>query len=178
MKNTANIVAIVTSAIVGFFLVGDPICNAQSKEFTSQAGSFSVMAPAPLTEEVRSSDLPQVGKISIHIFTATKGNKAYVVSYVDFPEQLQVDPEQRLDASSQGAAANLNGKLVVQSKISLGGNPGREIVVDANRNGRDATLKARIYVVHNRLYQVMVVAPKGEVSNDEIMKYLESFKLI
>ena len=40
------------------------------------------------------------------------------------------------------------------------------------------TIKSRIYLVRNRLYQVMVVAPKGEVSNDEIMKYLESFKLI
>jgi hypothetical protein len=182
MNRKANIVATVVSAIVGFSLVGTlTACNVRPKEFTSQAGSFSVMTPAPLTENIQNADLPQVGTIAIHMFTGTQGSKAYFVSYADFPEEFvgRADTERLLDGSRQGQVSNINGRLVMESKISLSGNPGRDLVIDAKAsNGQDATIKSRIYLVRNRLYQVMVVAPKGQVSNDEMMKYLESFKLI
>lgn len=137
--------------------------------------------PASLKEEVQSADVPQVGTVTNHIFSGTQGNINYAVSYVDFPEEFvqRADPAKLLDGSRDGAVNGVNGKLVLESNISLNANPGREIVIAAKAgDGKDATIKTRIYLVKNRLYQVMIVAPKGEVSNDEMMRYLESFKLI
>jgi len=102
------------------------------------------------------------------------------VGYSDYPEEMvkESDPEKILDGSRDGAVRNANGKLVLENKISLDGNPGRELVIDAKgKGGQDATMKARVFLVKNRLYQVMVVAPKGQVSGAEIDDFLKSFKL-
>ncbi|MDI6790005.1 MAG: hypothetical protein QME44_04875 [Thermodesulfobacteriota bacterium] len=68
-----------------------------------------------------------------------------------------------MDGSRNGAVSNVNGKLIMELKISLDGNPGREIVIDAKAgNGQDVTVIACAYLVGNRMYQVLIGAPKAE----------------
>lgn len=181
MKKAASVIATVVFAVLGYFLTTSVLSRTQPKEFRSETGAFSVTTPALLKEEVQSADFPQIGTITSHVFSGNKGNTSYAVSYTDFPEDFiqRADPERVLNGGRDGAVSNVNGKLVLETQISLGTNPGRELVIDAKAgDGRDATIKTRVYLVRNRLYQVMVVAPKGEVSNDEMMKYLGSFRLI
>jgi peroxiredoxin len=161
--------------------VGNIDAAPKPQEFRSEAGGFYVYTPASMTEEVQSVDVPNAGTIATHMFSGDRNNISYFVAYADFPEDLiaQSDPEKMLDGSVNGAVGNVNGVLVGQSKISLSGNPGREILANAKLpNGQDATLKAHIYLVQNRLYQVLILSLKGQVSNDVMMQYLDSFTLI
>ncbi|KAM3101875.1 hypothetical protein ACKFKF_06325 [Phormidesmis sp. 146-12] len=151
----------------------------KSEEFKSQTGKFSVTSPIALREETKTLDT-MAGKINLHMFTATEKNKAYFVAYADYPEQLLKvsNPEKMLDGARDGAVSNVNGKLVDEKKVSIDGSPGRELTIEAKgSNGQDGTVKARVFLVKNRLYQAMVVAPKEEVNATEMDAFLQSFKL-
>ena len=163
--------------LVALILAG---CASRPKEFRSAAGKFSVEAPIPLKEQVQPIDTP-AGKIDAHIFMAESKTIAYVVAYADYPEQVvsQSNPELVLNGARDGMVGNVNGKLVLETRITINNYPGREVVVDVKMpDGKDGTVKARLYLVKNRLYQVEVVTTKGEVAITTINSFLDSFKLI
>ena len=176
MKKRLVFLALILAIILS---VGACTSNAK-QEFTSETGKFSVTVPTEPKEETESVDT-RLGKIDIHMFTTEDGNTAYMIGYSDYPEDIikQNDPQKLLDGGRDGAVSNVNGKLDSELKIDLDGNPGRALVISAKAgNDQDATIKARIYLVGNRLYQVMMVAPKGEVSSSEMDEFLKSFKLL
>ena len=151
-----------------------------SKEFRSQEGKFSIMAPLSLKESDQTVST-QVGKIVAHMFMAETTDVAYVVGYADYPLEIvrQSNADLILNGASNGAVSNVNGKLVIQNVISLQSYPGREIVADVKTpDGKDGTMKGRIYIVDNRLYQVYVIATKGKVETTKIDDFLNSFKLL
>ena len=153
-------------------------CNKKAQVFRSESGGFSVMIPGKPDESTRKLDTPR-GKIDLHLFTAQKSNRAYIVSYSDYPDEMvkQNSPEKILDGSRDGQVRSM-GKLILEKNISLDGNPGRELVVEGKTSdGHDASSKTRIFLVGNRLYQVIFAAPKGEASSSEMDDFLESFKL-
>ncbi len=157
-------------------------CNSSRapQEFKSEAGAFSVTTPVGLRAATQSVDT-QAGKLEIHTFFGQQGATGYMVGYVDYPQEVvqQGDPAKILDGSRDGAVSNVNGKLVIETKVTLDGHPGRELVIDAKaRNGEDGTVRARVFLVNNRLYQVMIVAPKGRVSSSAMNDFLQSFKLL
>jgi hypothetical protein len=152
----------------------------KSQEFKSEAGKFSVMTPVALKEQTQTMDM-KVGKIVSHMFLGNFGGIGYGVGYSDYPEEAvrKSDPEKILDGARNGAVSNVNGKLVMETKITLEGNPGRELIVDAkSTQGEDLTIKSRLFLVKNRLYVVMAAAKKGKVAFSELDKFLQSFKLI
>jgi hypothetical protein len=178
----AALTAGITAAVVVLLLRSPDRAPAtpQPQAFTSAAGGFSVMAPGPVEEKIQSLDIPLAGKIDMHAFNGHKGNISYVVAYADYPVEIvsQRDPEKVLDGSRDGMVGNINGKLLTEFKISIDGYPGREIVVDTKiGDGQDATIKARLYLVGNRLYQLIALAPKGEGLGD-MQPFLESFALL
>jgi hypothetical protein len=171
--------------ICRFLLVGALLvtaCNAKTvtlEEFSSEAGKFSISTPAVMEETQQSVQTP-VGPINIHTFTAESDNAAYVVAYSDYPPEIvaQTDPTMLLDSSRDGALNNLGGTLVSEEVIDLEGNPGRSLVIDtATETGDKATINSRIYLVENRLYQVLVVTPEGKEGKVDSASFLESFDL-
>lgn len=152
----------------------------QPQEFTSKSGGFSVMTPATLKESTQSTDTA-IGPIDIHTFLAEVGNRAYVVGYSDYPAEImrQSDPEQILDGSRDGAADNLKGQVISENSLTLDNHPGREFVINATaQNNLKMTVKARIYLVKNRLYQVMLATPQNEFNPSDADAFLKSFKLL
>lgn len=150
------------------------------QEFKSKPGRFAVMAPVPLKETTQSIK-GKFGKVEMHMFMGQQGDTCYIVSYADFPPKQahQPDPEKVLDGGRNGMVSNANGKLVFENKITLQGNPGRELVIDAkDRSGAKGTVKARLFLVKNRLYEVMVAAPKGGISGLQMDDFLKSFRLL
>ena len=155
-------------------------CNLGKKPemYRSESGGFSVMIPGKPDESTQALDTPR-GKIDLHLFTVQKGNRAYIVSYSDYPEEMvkQNSPQKSLDGSRDGEVRNM-GKLILEKNLSLDGHPGRELVIEGKTSdGHEATSKTRIFLVGNRLYQVIFAAPRGEVSSSEMDDFLESFKL-
>ncbi len=160
-----------------------PACNQapQPRELISAAGRLSVITPVTLAEKVQPLET-QGDQIELHIFSGQLGDTGYFVSYWDYPPGL-VQPdklEKMLDASRDGSVANVGGKLIREEKITLMGNPGRELVIETgNPEGPEARLlRGRLFIAGNRMYQVMVVTPKNQKSSSETEPFLQSFKLL
>ncbi len=157
-------------------------CNTAApklEEFASEPGGFAVAAPRALEEDVASVETA-VGPIDIHTFTTTQGETAYIVAYSDYPADLitQSDPQQVLNGSRDGAVQNVGGTLVSEESIDLDGNPGKALVIDTTTDTGDAaTVNARLYLVDNRLYQILVVVPKGGEESTSTEAFLDSFSL-
>lgn len=138
------------------------------------------MTPYTLKETTQTLNT-QAGKIDIHIFASEQGGQSLMVLYSDYPANLvkASDPEKIYDGGRDGAVANVKGQLVSESRIWLYGSPGREILIKTKAsNGQDATVRDRIYLVGNRLYQVMAVVPSEKENSSEITSFLDSFKLL
>lgn len=150
------------------------------KEFQSKAGGFSVMTPAPLQEAVQPVET-QGSKIDLHLFSAQQDEIAYFVAYCDYAPELArpENAETMLDGARDGAVGNTQGKLTSETMITLAGHPGREVVIEARGEDRPpVTIKGRLFMVKNRLYQVTVVAPRSRAGDKAIDDFLQSFKLL
>jgi hypothetical protein len=148
------------------------------KEFRSQAGRFSVRLPGTPKEDKQAIDTA-VGKIDMFLFVYEVSNDvAYLIMYNDYPEDVvaKADKTTMLDGARDGAVENVKGKLRSEKNVSISGSPGREIVVDTS-DAPLSTIKSRMYLVKNRLYQVMAVVPKGKETSKDVDKFLDSFKL-
>jgi hypothetical protein len=150
-------------------------------EFKSEAGGFAVMTPAPLQEAVQPVET-QDSKIDLHLFSAQQDEIAYFVAYCDYPPDLARpdNAEKMLDGAREGAVGNTQGKLTSETAITLAGHPGREVVIEAAR-GEDrppVTIKGRLFMVKDRLYQVTVVAPRARAGDKAVDDFLQSFKLL
>lgn len=157
-----------------------PACSSKPRECKSASGGFAVMTLAQLTETTQPLET-QAGKVDLHLFSGQDGNTGYFVSYCDYPPDFAPPEkaEQMLDGARDGAVHNAKGKLIQETKITLMGHPGREVVIAARgEDGRAATIKGRLYMVKNRLYQVVAVAPSYQSNVEELDHFLQSFKLL
>lgn len=149
-----------------------------TESFVSEAGQFTIETPAPFEETQQSVETP-VGPVEIRTFTAETEETAYVVAYSDYPPEMvnQTAPEELLDSSRDGAVNNLGGTLVSEEVIDLQGNPGRSLVINTEGQNQAATINSRIYLVDNRLYQILVVTPQGGEAAAAADQFLNSFDL-
>jgi len=150
------------------------------KEFKSEAGRFAVLTSAPLREESKTLET-EAGKTELHLFTGQLNDLALVIGYSDYPPEAAPPgyAEKMLDGARKGLVGNTKGRLVSETNISLSGYPGRELVIEVwNEDRPPATFKGRLFMVKNRLYQVMVVAPRGKAGDQVIDDFLQSFKLL
>ncbi|MCU0554226.1 MAG: hypothetical protein MUF17_05585 [Syntrophales bacterium] len=148
------------------------------KDFHSKEGGFSVSMPGTPVEK-RQAYHTQAGPVEAHFFTveADRGSLVYMVVYGDYPEALMAadDREMLLDAARDGAVGNIQGTLLGERSVSMGGHPGRELQV-LSSDGRLA-LQMRIYLVKSRQYQVVAVMPKEARSTEDRDRFLDSFRL-
>lgn len=149
------------------------------EDFSSEVGQFTISTPAPFEETQQSVETP-VGPINIYTFTAEKDESAYVVAFSDYPPQLveQSEPELLLNSSRDGAIDNLGGTLVSEEAIDIEGNPGRSLIISTGADTPEpAIINSRIYLVDNRLYQILVVSPEDKDLQATSETFLESFNL-
>jgi hypothetical protein len=145
------------------------------KEFACKEGRFKVLMPgAPKEKKLETES--DFGKGVLHMNTVQAGKTMYGANYCDFPEEVKKTPLKKVyDSSRDGAVANLEGKLASEKDIKLGDYPGREIQIDVA--GGKQVFRARVYLVDQRLYQVVVFGTKEAATSKDADKFLESFKL-
>ncbi len=169
MKKTCVAAMLLSVSLVG--------CQqATWSEYSSPEGEFSVLMPGTPTKQIRSVQTAS-GPLDAHMFLVEHGGVAYMVAFSDYPTMVIQDrPSQLiLDGARDGAVANANGKLLGESMVSLNGHQGREL--DIEPMGGKVTIRARIFLVDHRLYQVMVLTPKGKDFSGDVRKFLDSFSL-
>lgn len=151
------------------------------QEFISQSGEFSVITPKRLQENIQTEDTPDGGQVDIHLFSAETHNAAYMIGYSNYPEQafVGIDPQLVLANSRDGAVSSVGGTLVSDSETSLQGHPGRELRIEgAVEQGQELVVHSRMFLVRNRLYQVMVIVPSTQALTADMEGFLGSFKLL
>jgi hypothetical protein len=146
--------------------------------FKPEGGGFSIVPPYALQETSQTVDT-EAGPLEIRMFAAEQGQQAWLVGYSDYPEELvqASDPAAMLAGVRDGAVSNVNGQLVSDVEATLAGYPGREFSATVTQNGQEMVMRERVYLVGNRLYQILVVVPKGEENSQEVEAFFESFQL-
>jgi hypothetical protein len=127
--------------------------------------------PQPKTQSMQT----KVGTLDARMFMLEMPNAFYALAFVDYPRDAiaKNSPDSLLDAARDGAVGNVKGKLASETKVSMNGFPGRELRIEAPG---DLALQARMYLVKERLYQVLVVMPKAKESAADSKRFLDSFK--
>ena len=153
----------------------------QWQEFSSRAGGFSVLMPGRPTEDTDSKDFPVVGKGDVHLFTAQTELGVFIAGYLEIPGLAKQTPafcdsfgKGFLSTIGEGTAKGANGKVVKETDISYGADPGKEILIEAP-GGKKATVRA--YFINRRGYQ-LIVAPSTTATPEIVNKFLDSFKII
>lgn len=149
------------------------------KVFTSRAGGFSVLMPGTPKEETEVKEIPVVGRGETHLFVLASESGVYVAAYLDVPglaRQTQAFCDSFgkgfLKSIGEATAKGAGGKVVRDTDISFGKDPGKEILIEVPAG--HAT--ARAYFIKRRGYQ-LIAAPAGgdDVGNGK--KFLDSFKV-
>ena len=138
-----------------------------------------MLMPGTPEEETQTINT-EVGDIKLTMYVSEVDESvACFVSYSDYPAPVIAvsDPYTMLTAARDSTVFAQGGKLLSNYKISLGGNPGIAFVADVEIEGKEAVLRARNYVVGNRLFQIFAMALKGQKSREETAQFLSSFKL-
>lgn len=146
------------------------------EKFSSSEGAFSILMPGTPTQQVRTAKTSS-GSIDAYMFLVEYRDVAYMVAYSDYPNPMiqESTPKLILDGARDGAVANVQGKLVRESIISLDKHQGRELQIESP--GGKVTVTARIFLVDRRLYQVMVLMHKDKASSEDVNKFLDSFRI-
>ncbi|MDD5291787.1 MAG: hypothetical protein PHY46_01200 [Candidatus Omnitrophica bacterium] len=155
-------------------------CNIMGwKQYASVEGGFSVQLPGEPEGQKIILDT-QVGRTYLNMYTLNRkdDNFIYAVGYVDYPDELfnLKSVDQILNDGRDGAARNVQGVLTKESNISIEGYPGREFTIEVG-NG-EAVVKGKLFLVGQRVYQLMVTTDKKWSDSYNIKRFLDSFQLI
>lgn len=143
------------------------------KDFVCEPGRFTVAMPMKPTDK-KQVVKTATGSLNVMLWYAEGKNDAlFAVSYCDFTEAdvKKATIAKRLDQARDGAVESARGTLKSEKAIELEGHPGRELVIEKDK---EIIARTRIFLVKNRLYQVMAL---GSVPAKEASSFLESFRL-
>jgi hypothetical protein len=175
---------VVTAAVTGVIIVARsdqagtagaatavPNNSATFKEFVSPEGKFRVILPGTPMQKRQ-----QFGPVSLTMYTLENRDGAYMAGFCDVPigaNESEAMTQRRLDGAREGAVRNVNGALIREARIRLHGrDPGREI--EANLPHNRGILRARVYIVGRRMYQVMVVGTPAWAHSADANRFLDS----
>jgi hypothetical protein len=138
-------------------------------KYSSTSGVFFAQMPVEprITEQVLTIDDVQVVN---NVALSLTQFAVFAVSYADLPPKIS-GSKNLLDRVRKGVLAGISGKLKSTSNISHKGYPGREFQATAD----SGLYTSRIFLVNNRLYQLVVVVMPNKVSADEVRFFLSSF---
>lgn len=151
--------------------------GAQWQQFGASEGGFTVSMPGqPVKRQETLSTA--VGPLHSSSYTvAPAQGVAYGVDYADYPVAVvqRYAPEAILDSARDALVAKVNGRVRSEQRISLSNSPGRELQLDVATGG---FVRARIYLVGQRQYQVVAVTPDNKTASQDATTFLNSFKLL
>jgi hypothetical protein len=180
MRKFSLAVAVVTCVSLLACDLPTPSLDTKPKTFTSAPGKFSIVSPIGLKESSQPISLPTGNRVDLHMYIGEGAQAAYFASYADYPVKLvsDADPEAILDGVVQGQVSNTKGsRLVSATPIAYGEYPGRAIEIEAKQNGKTLIMRARAFLVGNRLYQLLTIQESAARDDGKSEKFFDSFKL-
>lgn len=145
--------------------------------FASKDGKFSINLPdkpSEKTRKIKSGDR----ELDLHVFSVEQKDRAVVVTYLDYPKGTVGDDKDKFLAGVvERNVGLLKGKVSAEEKIALGKakHPGRDVKVDMP--DKKQLYRARVFLVGDRVYQIVVLGPEEFVKGKEVDACLDSFKV-
>jgi hypothetical protein len=141
---------------------------AQDKPYVWKEGKVQVLFP----------DTPKESKEKLEL-ARDNGKVVFMVTYNVIEALAKAPPDTHkliFNSTRDNLAKSLNGKLVGEKELKLeGAAGGREFLVETALLG---IYRTRIYIVGDRLYQQILMAPKDVATGKEGDTFFDSFKLI
>jgi hypothetical protein len=162
------------TSLIALALTGHPT---SWKNYQSKSGRFAVMLPGRPVSQAMSINTPS-GPLELRIFASqpVPGSTSFGVGYGDLPRDLALKrpASVTLDGARNGAVANIHGRLLSSRNITLAGHPGREF----RARVASGIYASRIYLVGQRLYQVIATTPQEQADSTDVARFMTSFKVL
>jgi hypothetical protein len=145
------------------------------KEYAYPQDGFSVSAPVTPKMEREKTQSAAGGNVELHYYgIPLADNSGFMVVVSPVLPNDQRSPQQLLVDAKAGAVDSVNGKLISETPVSLGSNPGIQIEFEAG----DHHSRNRYYVVGRKLYQLAALAPQGKPIPADADRFFGSFQLV
>lgn len=153
--------------------------------FTSENGGFTIMTPAPLDLAVQSIPT-HVGDIQLYTYThkvvdSTAQVFQYSVTYYEYPEILIPSDStemvtQFFDETLSAIAERIDGHIVYSEPVPFRDYPA--MLTRISYQDDKFALKNKLVLANNRFYLIEVFSTSDKVVDNDINKFIDSFKLI
>lgn len=150
------LVAIVASNVVQAYGQEKPIIPGQQPltwtEFKSEEGRFRMLMPDKPKHEVLTYESGKT-RLVHNTFTLEQGAFIWMVDYADLPAEIAfAKPAEFFNETRDELVRELAGTLQQQKFLTLGGYPGFDMTLRIF----GGLARIQLYLVHNRLYQLLV----------------------
>jgi hypothetical protein len=148
-----------------------------SPSYNPTAEPFKADFPSTPTKIINRTVSQNGMTLRVHYVGCDFDGGAFAVMYSDYPQGhvQNTGIERVLTGARKGAAANAGGNILSHKSISLGNHKGQEF--ETNDVAKGMATRIRMYLVGDRLYQVMVVAKSGRMDNSKADQFFDSFEL-
>jgi hypothetical protein len=169
-------VAIVTLLCCGLGLAFQE--TAEWSNLDSVEGGFSVSMPSKPQLSTRDVDTA-VGKLPLHTFNSASTVAELMISYADYPSEPSdaAEYEKVLDGMRKGLLKGLETNLLIETKITLQGHPGREWRAIKMAGDVEVVFNWKVYLVGRRLYQMVAATRKADAESPDVQRFFNSFRI-
>jgi|GEM_PF-5952160 len=147
--------------------------------YAPEGESFEILTPQAF--ECTTQQVPtEAGDIAaVSCLAQPSEQRMYIFVRSDMPEALVAgkDPLELVKGARDGLVRQYSAYVDVEKPGALGEAKGLEIGMQGAFKGTNFYIKARFFLVKNRLYQLYVVCQRGFEGAADFGKYLDSFKL-
>lgn len=152
-----------------------PAADPEPEVFVSKEDKFKAKFPSKPKQTNK-----KAAGVDITMYAVGSKDGGYMIGIAGLPipkEETKEMIQTRLDGARDGAVGNVGGKLQESKAITLDKKyPGREFTATIEKP-KEGILRARIYLVGTRLYQVMLVGTKEFAMSKEADAFLDSFQI-
>ncbi len=115
------------------------------------------------------------------------GATLFAVGSAQLPPNISSNAQARqrsLALLRDALVRNINGKVVRGSALELTLHPHKILAAEqieatgSNANGRAVRLAARLFIVDDRVFQIVALGADGEISSDVLDTFFASFRLL
>jgi hypothetical protein len=147
------------------------------QEVSSEEGRYSVVMPGAPTQTTDTGQTPG-GSADVHYAVSEGQGRQYGVSYVDYPagffEGLSLNV---ISENMSKMLSSQNGYSILgDSAVRAGGHEGRELRAES-QDGK-TSMRIRLFVVKDRMYDVTVLGAGEEAFSPEPDKFFDSYTLL
>ena len=138
--------------------------------------SFSVSLPKRPKVESRIQSA-EFGEVTTLTLSVTVGDTWFRAGYTEYPDSIvrQHDPDYLLGGAAKSVAERGGGVVQTERTVDITGWPGRELTILTLRG--TIAITARVFLVRNRIYQLVVAVPSDATADRAIDRFLRSFQL-